>query len=87
MSSRVLKKLHGEPELELHPDDDEPYSDIENDVGTGAKKKQININRYAMVSAAFFRGRLESQYIFVNILCVLTVGAFTQQSQNKSQIN
>lgn len=47
MSSRVLKKLHGEPDLEIK-EQDELLSDIENDIGT--KKKQLNINRYDLVS-------------------------------------
>lgn len=48
MSSRVLKKLHGEPDLEIK-EQDELLSDIENDIGNGTKKKQLNINRYDLV--------------------------------------
>lgn len=47
MSSRVLKKLHGEPELELK--EELELSDIDNENSTGAKKKQFNINRYDLV--------------------------------------
>lgn len=46
MSSRVLKKLHGDNELEIK----EEISDIDNDIGTGAKKKQFEVNRYDLVS-------------------------------------
>lgn len=46
MSSRVLKKLHGEPDLEIK---EQELSDIENEIGNGAKKKQLNINRYDLV--------------------------------------
>lgn len=57
MSSRVLKKLHGDTDLKIHEhdEDDELQSDIENDIGnvaagSGAKKKQLNINRYDLVN-------------------------------------
>lgn len=53
MSSRVLKKLHGEPDLEIK-EQEEQQSDIENDVGNGAKKKQLNINRYDLVNYIIF---------------------------------
>lgn len=43
MSSRVLKKLHGEPELDLK-EAEEILSDIESE----KEKKQIN-NRYDLV--------------------------------------
>lgn len=41
MSSRVLKKLHGENDLEIKEQDEQ--SDVENEIETGSKKKQINI--------------------------------------------
>lgn len=45
MSSRVLRKLQGENEL---PDE---VSDNETDLGVsgGARRKQLNINRYDLV--------------------------------------
>lgn len=53
MSSRVLKKLHGELDLGIIEQEDDQLSDIENagssDV-SGTKKKQFNINRYDLVS-------------------------------------
>lgn len=64
MSSRVLKKLHGENELEIREQD---VSDVENDIGSGgggggaggaggaggggARKKHFEMNRYDLVSA------------------------------------
>lgn len=45
MSSRVLKKLHGEPELDKKIEAEEILSDIESE----KEKKQIN-NRYDLVS-------------------------------------
>lgn len=47
MSSRVLKKLHGEPELDIN-EAEEILSDIESE----KEKKQIN-NRYDLVSVNF----------------------------------
>lgn len=60
MSSRVLKKLHGENELEIREQDG---SDVENDIGSsggggggagagggGARKKHFEMNRYDLVS-------------------------------------
>lgn len=61
MSSRVLKKLHGEKELEIREPD---VSDVENDIGSGgggvgsgsgggaggARKKHFEMNRYDLVS-------------------------------------
>lgn len=56
MSSRVLKKLHGENELEIR---EQEVSDveIENDIGSGgggsgggARKKHFEMNRYDLVS-------------------------------------
>lgn len=46
MSSRVLKKLQGDKELA------EELSDNENDIpiSGGARRKQLNINRYDLVS-------------------------------------
>lgn len=53
MSSRVLKKLHGEPDLEIK-EQEEQQSDIENEINNGAKKKQFNINRYDLVNYIIF---------------------------------
>lgn len=60
MSSRMLKKLHGESELPgIVPVEDQALSDdIETELSSaavpmssgGAKKKQLNINRYDLVS-------------------------------------
>lgn len=53
MSSRVLKKLHGENDLDIKEQD---ISDIDNDIGSsgggvgGARKKQFEMNRYDLVS-------------------------------------
>lgn len=49
MSSRVLKKLHGEPELEIK-EAEEILSDIE--LAEGSEKKQLN-NRYDLVRYIF----------------------------------
>lgn len=55
MSSRVLKKLHGEPDLNIREDDEQ--SDLDNDLShgdsgaAGTPKRQLNINRYDLVSA------------------------------------
>lgn len=50
MSSRVLKKLHGDNELEVL---DQEASDIDNDnsfiSSSGARKKQFDGNRYDLV--------------------------------------
>lgn len=50
MSSRVLKKLHGENELDVREQD---ASDLDNDnsfIGSsGARKKQYDGNRYDLV--------------------------------------
>lgn len=58
MSSRVLKKLQGEKDLEVG---DQDASDIDNDnsfIGpSGARKKQFEANRYDLVS--------DFQYFFV----------------------
>lgn len=51
MSSRVLKKLHGEPDLKIQEEEDEA-SDLDNDLSGGAAgtpKKQTNVNRYDLV--------------------------------------
>lgn len=62
MSSRMLKKLHGENELAV--DEQALSDDIETELSSaaaipmassaaaagGAKKKQLNINRYDLVS-------------------------------------
>lgn len=55
MSSRVLKKLHGELDLDLEiiEQEDEQLSDVEIDTGSdisGTKKKQFNINRYDLLN-------------------------------------
>lgn len=51
MSSRVLKKLHGDNELDIR---DEDASDLDNDnsfvASSGARKKQYDGNRYDLVS-------------------------------------
>lgn len=56
MSSRVLKKLHGENELEIREQDVSDV-EIENDIGSGgggsgggARKKHFEMNRYDLVS-------------------------------------
>jgi hypothetical protein len=48
MSSRVLRKLQGDKDFatELQNDNSDPESDLE---GTGAKKKQLNVNRFDLV--------------------------------------
>lgn len=50
MSSRVLKKLHGDNDLEIC---DQDASDIDNDnsfIGpSGTRKKQFDSNRYDLV--------------------------------------
>lgn len=46
MSSRVLKKLHGDNDLEIC---EQELSDADNDIGTGSKKKQFEMNRYDLV--------------------------------------
>lgn len=53
MSSRVLRKLQGEKDLV-----EEPNSDPETDLpisggGGGARRKQLNINRYDLVISMF----------------------------------
>lgn len=48
MSSRVLKKLHGDKDLELK-EAEEQLSDVDQDLGAGSKKKQLNLNRYDLV--------------------------------------
>lgn len=48
MSSRVLKKLHGDNDLDIG---DHDISDIDTDIGGGgARKKQFEVNRYDLVS-------------------------------------
>lgn len=52
MSSRVLKKLHGESDLGIIEQEDE-LSDVEIDTGSdisGTKNKKFSINRYDLVS-------------------------------------
>ena len=50
MSSRVLKKLHGENDLDVREQD---ASDLDNDnsfiSSSGARKKQFDGNRYDLV--------------------------------------
>lgn len=46
MSSRVLKKLHGDNDLDIGDE----LSDIDNDIGVGNKKKQFDMNRYDLVN-------------------------------------
>lgn len=57
MSSRVLKKLHGEPDLNIREEDDDDLSDVDIEPGhggvggaAGAARKQLNVNRYDLVS-------------------------------------
>lgn len=57
MSSRVLKKLHGEPDLNIREEDDDDLSDVDTEPGqggaggaAGAARKQLNVNRYDLVS-------------------------------------
>lgn len=59
MSSRMLKKLHGENNLEL--DEQALSDDLETELSSaavpvagGVKKKQLNVNRYDLVSAREF---------------------------------
>jgi hypothetical protein len=49
MSSRVLRKLQGDKDFanDLQNDNSDPESDLEST--GGAKKKQLNINRYDLV--------------------------------------
>uniref|UniRef100_A0A0K8TSD3 Putative transcription factor 25 n=1 Tax=Tabanus bromius TaxID=304241 RepID=A0A0K8TSD3_TABBR len=49
MSSRVLKKLHGDNDFELK-EQDEHHSDVEIELNTGTKKKQLNLNRYDLLN-------------------------------------
>ncbi|GAB0086263.1 transcription factor 25 [Sergentomyia squamirostris] len=49
MSTRVLKKLHGE-DLEIKPLPDDQLSDVDTEISQGAKKKQLNINRYDLLN-------------------------------------
>lgn len=49
MSSRVLKKLHGDKDLELK-EAEEQLSDVDQDLGAGSKKKQLNLNRYDLLN-------------------------------------
>lgn len=56
MSSRVLRKLHGDPGLPAAGEDSDPEQDVEDDLlsvaaGGGPKKKQFNVNRYDLVCA------------------------------------
>ena len=50
MSSRVLRKLQGEKDFlnDLQDENSDPESDLEG--SGGAKKKQLNVNRYDLVS-------------------------------------
>lgn len=63
MSSRVLKKLHGDNELEIK----EEFSDIDNDIGTGAKKKQFEVNRYDLVNIIDIGCRFDQGRIYFPI--------------------
>lgn len=52
MSSRMLKKIHGD-NLEIKLDEQQVVSDLETELSSaagGTKKKQLNINRYDLVS-------------------------------------
>uniref|UniRef100_A0A1L8DI15 Putative transcription factor 25 n=1 Tax=Nyssomyia neivai TaxID=330878 RepID=A0A1L8DI15_9DIPT len=57
MSSRVLRKLHGEESLQL-PEDQ--LSDVETEITGGAKKK-LNINRYDLFNQQSPSGDTESE--------------------------
>lgn len=66
MSSRVLKKLHGDNDLEV-PEQD--VSDLDNDnsfiSNSGARKKQFDGNRYDLVIFHSFSLVLNSEPSFV----------------------
>lgn len=73
MSSRVLKKLQGENELDIL---DQDASDIDNDnsfiANSGARKKQFDGNRYDLVIFhAFLHGSVvpTSQISCFSIVC------------------
>lgn len=71
MSSRVLKKLHGDNELEIREQD---ASDLDNDnsfIGSsGARKKQFDGNRYDLV---IFHNRIYFDRQMVKFLVLLDV--------------
>jgi hypothetical protein len=54
MSSRVLRKLQGDKDFvsDMQNDDSDPESELEG--GGGAKKKQLNENRYDVVRVFIF---------------------------------
>lgn len=51
MSSRVLRKLQGEKDLVEEPNSD-PETDLP--ISGGARRKQLNINRYDLVNIQQF---------------------------------
>lgn len=61
MSSRVLRKLQGDPGLPAAKEDSDLEQDAEEDdllavaAGGGPKKKQFNVNRYDLVRGYFLR--------------------------------
>lgn len=67
MSSRVLKKLHGDNELEIREPD---TSDLDNDnsfIGSsGARKKQFDNNRYDLVTIKINFQLQAASFVFVN---------------------
>lgn len=60
MSSRVLKKLQGEPDFDFKQQD-EQLSDNDLESVSGARKKQLNINRYDLVSI-----KLTEKFVDIN---------------------
>lgn len=58
MSSRVLRKLQGDKDFvsDMQNDDSDPESELEG--AGGAKKKQLNENRYDVVRQLLFSSHL-----------------------------
>lgn len=71
MSSRVLKKLHGDNNLEVCEQD---ASDLDNDnsyIGnSGARKKQFDGNRYDLVNDTIYNLKFIS-FVFSQLVYVL----------------
>lgn len=63
MSSRVLKKLHGDNDLEIG---DQELSDGD-DIGAGSKKKPFEVNRYDLVIFPF--DFISSIFLFHFAMC------------------
>lgn len=76
MSSRVLKKLHGDNDLELCDPD---VSDVDNDIGAASKMK-FDMNRYEMVRMNSVRFACAANYYV--LLCKQTqpkiIGTFVK---------